>query len=272
MRGGGVGGGSDLRGTSLRIGDKIVIDQNANIITSNIYCGHVLASITTPCITELKSMEGILIAGNVAIPTGHSLTLDTIRSSHGVLSLVGDFRVGDAVLARSISAPNGRIHDLIVDGIVAENGTSVTIDGDVTLTGPSRSFRGALSTDRVCALSGRGVTLTGGLSLDRLSVTKSVSEPSHTNVVATNASAGLVYLSTKAPLSSGATASVRIISDAIVPSSLIIAVIGKYVGQGVPVVQSSVPALGSAEIHITNVHPILCISSNTLIPIQYIIV
>lgn len=266
----------EIRGSALRIGDKLVIDKDANVITSNIYCNHVIASITTNSLVEQNSMKGIEVFGNVVIKPGHSLSVDSLMSNDGRLFIDGTVKITDQLLCDSLSTSKGLIQNLTADALLASNGTDISILGSVVLLESKSVFCGNIATDHVASISGGPISLSSGLTLieGSIVVPKSTSEPSHTNVISTNTMAGTLYCATKEELSGGDTCKVRILNKYIRSDSVIIALTGKYMGVGLPIVCSTVPAItgGSADLHIGNLDPYVPIPQNALIPLHYLII
>ena len=261
---------SELRGTALRIGDKLIIDRYANVILSNIYCENVTGALTTPSLTEASSMKGITVFGNLIISSGHTLSVDTL---FGDLFVDGSIKVHDQIITNRFTSSRALIDTISTEAILAKNGKDISIIGNVALLESGASFSGTLVTSQIRCVKGLQINANGQVTIDRgcLSVNKSVSAPSHTNIVVSDTPAGIVYY-VSPPTAPQTIAKVKLLNKYIQPDSIVMAIIGSYAGQDKFIVQSSVPSLGAADIFVCNTVYERGIPPNIMIPIQYFIV
>jgi hypothetical protein len=249
----------DLIGSSLRINDKIVIDKNANVITSNIYCDVVHSKLVTSSIAEQHAMEGIVVLGDIhvdCVNTGQikSPTL-LIDASH--MDVNG-----------TISAPIVSTNQLCTLSVGAPNESLVSVKHGLESAMIKVGKLSSLSSATKVSVIGGGLDLVGGV----LSVPKTfdtTSSPS--NVLTSNTMSGQLLFTCRVDIANGQRESLRLLNTAITPTSLVFALVGRYVGSGMPIVQSTVVGAGMVDIYVTNNDLATVLGRNTLIPIQYLI-
>lgn len=295
-----------LQGSHLRIGDKLVIDRDTNILVGNIGCGTLTTheGIFTPALVEDKSFEGIQLHGNLIIQPGSFLIGDVDMS--GVIS--GDLTVGGTGLFGGNIATGGALFTsvvhpettgglvtlsgnvrmsqnlsvsssitadvLLVDNLIAQPSSMINVLGSIHLVDSTTHFQGNLHTLAIAsANSSSPITIAGGIDLISgcFSIPKEQTLPSSVSG-STSTPAGVLIFQTASSISPFATATIVLVNPCIHATSVILCNIGSFTGTGIPIVQSISPAAGTASIRILNSDPSNSIPAGTNIPINFLIV
>ena len=251
----------DLIGSSLRINDKIVIDKHANVVTSNIYCDVLHSHIVTTTITERNAMEGV--------------------------TLFGELRLDGALCSRQIRSPTNELHvnvdKVSVIGDIHSNCVNASTLKSVSIESSTNNapiiVKHGLDTPKLTAqhigagtaavnIVGAGLNIVSGV----LTVPRTIDTTSSpSNVLTSSTMSGQLLFTCRVDIANGQRESVRLLNHLVTPTSLVFAVIGRYVGSGMPIVQSTVVANGMVDIFVTNNDLTNPIGRNTIIPIQYLV-
>lgn len=251
----------DLIGTSLRINDKIVIDKHANVVTSNIYCDVLHSHVVTSSICERTALEGIILLGDVHINQANSLWACKIYSPTANLQL----NVNEVSVIGDIVTPRLNTQHVNTVSVSAPNETCVTVKHGLDTP--------LIRVNQICS-TGSAVSIVGGLDVSSgaLTVPKTMDTTSSpSNVLTSNTMSGQILFTCRVDISNGQRESVRLMNCLVTPTSLVFAMVGRYVGSGMPIVQSTMVANGMVDIYLTNNDLSNVIGRNTIIPIQYMI-
>lgn len=294
-----------LQGDHLRIGDKLVIDRESNIMVGNIGCGTLTThqGIFTPALVEDKSFEGIRLHGNLVIQPGSFLIGDVEMSGviNGDLTVGGtgifggNIAVGDSIytstlrpetLGASITCTGNIKMDrnltvmesisadsILVDNLISQPSSMINILGSLNLIDGASSFCGNIVTLSIQAKTAAPVSISGGLDVASgcVTVPKSISTPSAVSGSLTTPG-GVLVLELAADLMPSSTTSIGLINPCILSTSVILCNIGSFTGTGTPIVYRVVPSSGTATVSVINVDPVNPIPIGTNIPINFLIV
>lgn len=294
-----------LQGDHLRIGDKIVINRETNVMVGNIGCGTLTThqGIFTPALIEDKSFEGIMLHGNLIIQPGSFLIGDVDMSGiiagdltvGGTGMFGGDIATGGSIFTSTIRAEtvgamvtctaNVKMNQnlnvmqsisadsILVDNLISQPSNTINILGSLNLVDDSSSFCGNVVTLSIQSKTASPISIGGGLNVTSgcLTIPKSTSTPSPISGSLTTP-AGVLMLQLALDLMPTMTTSITLINPCVVSDSVILGSIGSFAGSGIPVVQGITTAAGIATISIINMDSLNLIPMGTIVPINFLIV
>lgn len=253
----------DLIGTSLRINDKMVIDKHANVITSNLFCDFVHSHIVTPSICERNALEGIVVLGDVRINQGNSLWTCQIDSPTAQL----DIHVDELAVFGNIVTPLINTKHVSTVSVGTPSGAYVTVKHGLE-TPVVRVNQLTTTNGGAVNVVGAGLNIVSGV----ISVPKTMDTTSSpSNVLTSSTMSGQLLFTCRVDVANGQRESVRLLNGLVTPTSLVFAMVGRYNGSGMPIVQSTVVTAGTVDIFLTNNDLSNPIGRNTIVPIQYLI-
>lgn len=185
---------------------------------------------------------------------------------------------GNVILVAN-AMPHFFCGDLLANVIMPKNPEGIDIPmGNVSLLDPLGYFCGNVRANAICSKN-PGVPLSvcgGGLTVidGCFSLPKSTSLPDGENEVATMTPAGVAQMMAlgSGGIAPGEIQSVRLTNPCLTANSVVLATVGVYTGNGIPIVHRTEPSVGDADIFILNVDTGNVIDQGTIIPIQYLIV
>lgn len=258
----------DLIGGSLRINDTLVIDQNLNLIIGNVMSSTLSGPLFTPSLTEQNSMQGISVFGNLAVQPGWFLTGEIV--SQGITATGPSVCEQSLTVQGVLSAAMITSDTLMIDSMLARNELDINVVGNLVIIDGASTFTGnvlaaTIGPSRPSALT----TFTGNVFFDQcVALSKAVNPPGG-NTISSTKSAGLAQIivvpSFVTPNNS---ITFTINNPCITATSIVMAVVGNFVGSGAPIVRQTSVTTGSVAITVQNVG-VSNITTN--IPLQYLI-